>query len=81
MRRTNLGQPSSTAVIYIGQRRYQLLSRHAREISFLSNSNIKASNFIHYLIDTYAEQAHEALFKQLEQGRREEGRGERRPKA
>ncbi len=32
---------SSTAVIYIGQKRYQELAKQAREISYLSESNIR----------------------------------------
>ena len=56
---------SSTAVIYIGKGRYQDLAKHAREISYLSEANIRPSTFLHYLIDQFSDQAHSELLKQL----------------
>lgn len=61
-----LGEPTSTAVIYIGPQRYQLLAKHAREISYLLNANIKPSAFIHYLIDEFVEKGRNSLIEQLQ---------------
>jgi hypothetical protein len=57
MPKKKLGEPTSTSVIYIGQQRYQLLAKHAREISYLSNTNIKITTFLHYLIDEFTKKA------------------------
>lgn len=65
MPKKKLGAPTSTAVIYVGQPRYQLLAAHAREISYLSSTDIKASNFLHYLIDEFADKAHKKLLGEL----------------
>ncbi|EIY6234433.1 hypothetical protein N7G03_004530 [Salmonella enterica] len=56
---------SSTAVIYIGQKRYQELAKQAREISYLSESNIRPSTFLQFLIDEFGEQAHNRMLKRL----------------
>lgn len=56
---------STTAVIYIGSSRYQLLAQDAREISYLTESNVKTTTFLHYLIDEYTEKAKASLLKQL----------------
>ncbi|KFW98780.1 hypothetical protein VSX61_20855 [Brenneria populi subsp. brevivirga] len=61
----NVSGKSTTAVIYIGKNRYQELAKHAREISYLSDSNIRPSTFLHYLIDQFSDQAHTELLKQL----------------
>ena len=66
MPKKKLGEPTSTAVIYIGQQRYQLLAKHAREISYLSNANIKPSTFLHYLIDEFTKKGHASLLNQLQ---------------
>lgn len=66
MPKKKLGVPTSTAVIYIGQQRYQLLAKHAREISYLSNANIKPSTFLHYLIDEFTKKGHASLLNQLQ---------------
>lgn len=67
MPRKKLGTPTSTAVIYVGQPRYQLLAAHAREISYLSSTDIKASNFLHYLVDEFADKAHQKLLGELQE--------------
>ncbi|EAM4564565.1 hypothetical protein EFY76_25145, partial [Salmonella enterica] len=56
---------SSTAVIYIGQKRYQELAKQAREISYLSESNIRPSTFLQFLIDEFGEQARNRMLKRL----------------
>ncbi|ENP7393677.1 hypothetical protein ACEC56_004918 [Salmonella enterica] len=56
---------SSTAVIYIGQKRYQELAKQAREISYLSESNIRPSTFLQFLIDEFGEQARNRMLKKL----------------
>ncbi|EIN0583681.1 hypothetical protein LOC92_004505 [Salmonella enterica subsp. enterica serovar Newport] len=56
---------SSTAVIYIGRKRYQELAKHAREISYLSESNIRPSTFLQFLLDEFGDQAHTELLRQL----------------
>ena len=56
---------SSTAVIYIGQKRYQELAKQAREISYLSESNIRPSAFLQFLMDEFGEQARTELLRQL----------------
>lgn len=56
------GEPASTtSVIYIGSPRYQLLAQDAREISYLTESNIKTTTFLNYLIDEYREEAKASL--------------------
>ena len=56
---------SSTAVIYIGQKRYQELAKQACEISYLSESNIRPSTFLQFLMDEFGEQARTELLRQL----------------
>lgn len=56
---------SSTAVIYIGQKRYQELAKQAREISYLSESTIRPSTFLQFLMDEFGEQARTELLRQL----------------
>ncbi|ENU8217347.1 hypothetical protein ACE2MW_004687 [Salmonella enterica] len=56
---------SSTAVIYIGQKRYQELAKQAREISYLSESNIRASTFLQFLMDEFGDQARTELLRQI----------------
>lgn len=56
---------SSTAVIYIGQKRYQELAKQSREISYLSESNIRPSTFLQFLMDEFGEQARTELLRQL----------------
>ena len=56
---------SSTAVIYIGQKRYQELAKQVREISYLSESNIRPSTFLQFLMDEFGEQARTELLRQL----------------
>lgn len=56
---------SSTAVIYIGQKRYQELAKQAREIGYLSESNIRPSTFLQFLMDEFGEQARTELLRQL----------------
>ena len=56
---------SSTAVIYIGKGRYQDLAKHAREISYLSEANIRPSTFLQFLMDEFGEQARTELLRQL----------------
>ena len=56
---------SSTAVIYIGQKRYQELAKQAREISYLSESNIRPITFLQFLMDEFGEQARTELLRQL----------------
>ncbi|WP_168403523.1 hypothetical protein [Erwinia amylovora] len=56
---------SSTAVIYIGQKRYQVIAKHAREISYLSESNIRPSTFLQFLMDEFSEKAHKKLLGEL----------------
>ncbi|HIB1616949.1 TPA: hypothetical protein ACWV7H_004657 [Salmonella enterica subsp. enterica serovar Muenchen] len=56
---------SSTAVIYIGQKRYRELAKQAREISYLSESNIRPSTFLQFLIDEFGEQARNRMLKRL----------------
>lgn len=56
---------SSTAVIYIGQKRYQELAKQAREIIYLSESNIRPSTFLQFLMDEFGEQARTELLRQL----------------
>ncbi|EAM8445100.1 hypothetical protein AKL66_23125 [Salmonella enterica] len=56
---------SSTAVIYIGQKRYQELAKQAREIRYLSESNIRPSTFLQFLMDEFGEQARTELLRQL----------------
>lgn len=63
---------SSTAVIYIGQKRYQELAKQAREISYLSESNIRASTFLQFLMDNFSEQARTELLRQLLTEKKEE---------
>lgn len=55
----------STSVIYIGQKRYQELAKQAREISYLSESNIRPSNFMQFLMDEFGVQARTELLRQL----------------
>lgn len=63
---------SSTAVIYIGQKRYQELAKQAREISYLSESNIRASTFLQFLMDNFSEQARTELLRKLLTEKKEE---------
>lgn len=56
---------SIAAVIYIGQKRYQELEKQAREISYLSESNIRPSTFLQFLMDEFGEQARTELLRQL----------------
>lgn len=66
MPQKKLGEPASTtSVIYIGSDRYQLLAQDAREISYLTESNIKTTTLLHYLIDEYREKVKTALLNQL----------------
>lgn len=60
-----LGAKSSTAVIYIGSERYQSLAKHAREISFIANTNITPSAFLHYLIEKYSADGYSSLLNHL----------------
>ncbi|WIF78958.1 hypothetical protein [Citrobacter braakii] len=39
--------------------------RPRQEISYLSSTDIKASNFLHYLIDEFADKAHKKLLGEL----------------
>lgn len=56
------GNPVSTAVIYIGNTRYTSISEKARELSYLTNSDINAAKFVQYLIDEYTDLAYVQLF-------------------
>lgn len=40
-----IGQAKSTAVIYIGKKRYEILAKHARDISYVAEVNIRPSAF------------------------------------
>lgn len=53
--------PPSSGVIYIGSPRYQSLSAQARELSYLTNSNIRATTLIQYLVDEFMETASKQL--------------------
>ena len=66
MPKKKLGEPTSTAVIYIGQQRYQLLAKHAREISYLSNTHITPSTFLPCLLDGFTTKGHASLLHQLQ---------------
>lgn len=66
MPKKKLGEPTSTAVIYIGQQRYQLLAKLSREISYLSNTDVKTTTFLHYLIDEFIQEGHASLLNQLQ---------------
>ncbi|EAA0700660.1 hypothetical protein OK94_21740 [Salmonella enterica] len=65
MSQKKLGIPGNTTVIYVGKVRYRSLGAHAREISYLSNTDIKATTFLHYLIDEFADKAHTKLLDEL----------------
>ena len=65
MPKKNLGEPTRTEVIYIGKQRYQLLAKESREISYLTNSNIKPSTFLQFLIDEYSDKARSQIIKQI----------------
>lgn len=66
MPKKKLGEPTSTAVIYIGQQRYQLLAKLSREISYLSNTDVKTTTLLHYLIDEFIQEGHASLLNQLQ---------------
>lgn len=57
----SMGAPTARAVIYIGSPRYQFLSAQARELSYLTNSNIRATTLIQYLVDEFMDTAREQL--------------------
>jgi hypothetical protein len=54
-----------TRVIYIGNPRYLVLCRHAREISVLASANVKPSEFLQFMIDRFSDQARAAMLMQL----------------
>lgn len=61
MPKKSMGAPTARAVIYIGSPRYQFLSAQARELSYLTNSNIRATTLIQYLVDEFMETARKQL--------------------
>lgn len=63
---------SSTSVIYIGRERYQELAKHAREISYLSETDIRPSTFLQFLLDEFGDQAHTELLRRLLEAKQKE---------
>ncbi|MEY0665288.1 hypothetical protein AB7281_21920 [Providencia rettgeri] len=61
MPKKSMGAPTARAVIYIGSPRYQFLSAQARELSYLTNSNIRATTLVQYLVDEFMETARKQL--------------------
>jgi ABC-type sulfate transport system substrate-binding protein len=64
MPKNKIGVPT-TNVIYIGNERYQFLAAQAREISYMSSTDIKATTFIQYLVDEFSEEARKRLLNDL----------------
>ncbi|EHK7118732.1 hypothetical protein IGM67_004785 [Escherichia coli] len=60
-----IGQAKSTAVIYIGKKRYEILAKHARDISYVAEVNIRPSAFLQYMIDKLSNEAHNEMLKEL----------------
>ncbi|WP_306593818.1 hypothetical protein, partial [Escherichia coli] len=60
-----IGQAKSTAVIYIGKKRYETLAKHARDISYVAEVNIRPSAFLQYMIDKLSNEAHNEMLKEL----------------
>ncbi|HFD6683624.1 TPA: hypothetical protein ACS705_003379 [Providencia alcalifaciens] len=62
----SMGAATVRAVIYIGSSRYQFLSTQARELSYLTNSNIRATTLIQYLVDEFMATAREQILNNHE---------------
>lgn len=62
---TKIGKPPSTAMVYIGNARYQLMDKIAREISFEAGYTVRSSTLVQYLIDNFSDSARVSILKDL----------------
>lgn len=60
-----IGKPPSTAMVYIGNARYQLMDRIAREISFEAGYTVRSSTLVQYLIDNFSNSARVSILEDL----------------
>lgn len=63
-----IGKPPSTAMVYIGNARYQLMDKIAREISFEAGYTVRSSTLVQYLIDNFSDSARVSILKDLSIG-------------
>jgi hypothetical protein len=56
---------AKTDVIYIGIKRYQALAKHAREISYIAEADIRPSTFLQYMIDKFSEETRTQILNEL----------------
>jgi hypothetical protein len=55
----------TSAIVFIGKERWQSACKHARDISFHAQSNVKPSSFVQYVLDNFSDQARAALLMEL----------------
>ncbi|EGI9512091.1 hypothetical protein IG808_004775 [Salmonella enterica] len=60
-----IGKPPTTAMVYIGNARYQLMDKIAREISFEAGYTVRSSTLVQYLIDNFSDSARVSILKDL----------------
>lgn len=53
------------SVVYIGKERYSLLDKSARNITELTNRDVRSGDLLRFLIDEFLERGSDSLLKSL----------------